>query len=146
MNIARTGILHALYRCPGHRLPMEELPAGELIENSGLRDDRHARADSSRQVLLMDRETLELLNLRPGEIKENMTTGGIQLGELSPGRRLAVGSEAVLEITKPCAPCGRMDEIRPGLLKEIAGQRGMLARVVRGGPVRPGDPITILDR
>ncbi len=138
------GQLYRIQRCPGSRLPMIALSDAVVIEDFGVRDDRHARAGSDRQILLLEKETLDQLGLQPGEVKENFTTSGIDLRALNPGARLGVGAEAILEITKPCAPCARMEEIRPGLLREIAGRRGMLARVLRGGAVKPGDSIHLL--
>lgn len=121
------------------------VPAGsaELVANLGLRGDVHALPDSSRQVLLIERETLEALGLEPGAVKENITTEGIRLMDLPAKTRIGIGAEAVLEITKPCSPCSRMEEIRTGLLKEIAGRRGMLARVVAGGTIRRGDAVRV---
>jgi MOSC domain-containing protein YiiM len=36
-----------------------------------------------------------------------------------------------------------MEELRPGLLQEIGGQRGMLARVAQSGTINVGDSILI---
>lgn len=140
----RSGTILSIQSCPGHRKAMAPADSADLVENLGLRGDLHAIADSSRQVLLIEKETLDELGLSPGDVKENLTTTGIALMPLAAKTRLRIGAGAVLEITKPCSPCSRMEELRPGLLKEIAGRRGMLARVVTGGTVRKGDRIEIL--
>jgi len=116
----------------------------EVLENFGLVGDRHAITDSSRQVLLIELEALEELGLKPGQVKENITTQGLSLMQLLPMQQLKIGSQVILEITQPCTPCHRMDEIRQGLFQEIAGRRGMLAKVVRGGEIRRGDQIDII--
>jgi len=123
---------------------MKIVESAEVIEKLGLKDDRHAVRDSSRQVLLLEKEMLDMLELVPGQVKENITTSGISLMPLTRGTMLMVGKDVQLELTKPCAPCNRMEEIRPGLLASIAGKRGMLARVIRGGVIHRGDEITIL--
>jgi MOSC domain-containing protein YiiM len=128
--------------CPGLREPMISVESARAVENLGLEGDRHAKADSKRQVLLMEVETLEKLDLRGGDVKENITTRGIVLMNLPIGTQLRVG-EALLEITGECYPCSRMEDLRPGLRQEIGGQRGMLARVARSGSLRVGDAITI---
>ena len=125
---------------------MSPLDSAEVIGNLGIRGDMHAIADSSRQVLLIEKETLDALRLAPGDVKENITTSGMRLMTLAPRTRLRLGAEAVIEITQSCSPCSRMEEVRPGLLKELTGRRGMLARVVSGGEVRRGDTITIVGR
>jgi len=135
-------VVVALFRCPGHRMPMEAVPALRVEAGYGIVGDSHAREGSSRQVLLMDLETLEALDLRPGAVRENITVRGLSLHALQPGDRLRIG-EALLEITKPCTPCGRMDEIRPGLQEALRGRRGMLARVLESGWILPGAPIRV---
>lgn len=111
------------------------------IVNLGLQGDAHALRDSPRQILLIESETLDQLDLVPGDVKENITTSGISLAGMQRGDELRIGGEVVLEITKPCSPCHRMDELRPGLSRGLAGRRGMLARVLEGGIIGLGDRI-----
>jgi MOSC domain-containing protein YiiM len=92
---------------------------------------------------LIEAEALARLGLRPGEVKENVTVRGVELMGLAPGTRVALGT-AEVEITDECRPCTRMDEIRPGLMQDLDGRRGMLAKVLRAGRVRPGDPVEVL--
>ena len=87
---------------------------------------------------------LTTFDLAPGEVRENITTEGIALQELDTGDRLALGSEAVLEITGDCEPCERMDEIRQGLRGELERKRGMLATVVESGTVHAGDTVRVI--
>ena len=95
-------------------------------------------------MLLADAEALEALDLAPGDIRENLTLRGVGVMQLRPGTMLAVG-DATVEITKECTPCRRMEDIRPGLMQELSGQRGMYARVVSPGVVRPGDAVRITE-
>jgi len=120
---------------------MNAVAHAEAVMNLGLKGDTHALPDSSRQILLIEKETLDALSLSPGQVKENITTEGITLMGLKMNDRLRLGTDVLLEITKPCSPCSRMEEIRPGLLKGLAGKRGMLARVINGGTVNVGDAI-----
>jgi MOSC domain-containing protein YiiM len=123
---------------------MQRIESLRAIADLGLEGDWHAKQGSSRQVLLMDEETLAAFGLGVGTVKENITTRGLALKTLTPGTRLRAGS-TLLEITKSCTPCERMDEIRTGLRAELQGQRGMLARVIKGGEMRVGDTIKIED-
>jgi MOSC domain-containing protein YiiM len=109
----------------------------------GLEGDWHARAESQRQALFMDEETLTEFGLEPGQVKENITTRGIDLKTLERGARVRVGA-ALFEITIPCAPCEFIDDLRPGLREKMIGQRGMLARVVEGGEIKIGDAIEVV--
>jgi len=129
-----------LFRTPRRGAPMEELDEVQIIANKGLEGCAHGRPASKRQVLLVDRETLEALDLPPGIIRENITTDGLNVNGLPIGQQLQIG-EARLEVSEVCMPCGQIEKLRPGLRKEMRGRRGMLCRVLEGGTVRRGDAI-----
>ncbi len=129
-----------LFRAPRKRLPMEELAEVRVVTDAGFEGCAHARRASKRQVLLVDRETLEAMDLRPGIIRESITTDGLNVNSLQIGQLLRVG-QARLEVTSVCTPCDQMEAIRPGLRKELWGRRGMLCRVLDGGLIRRGDAI-----
>ena len=59
------------------------------------------------------------------------------------GARLRIG-QAELEITGDRPACREMLEIHADALKAMVGRAGKMARVVRGGTVRPGDPIELI--
>jgi MOSC domain-containing protein YiiM len=132
-------VLH-LFRALQRRLSMEEVAEIRALQDSGLEGCAHARTRSPRQVLLMDSETLELMELPPGIIRENITTRGINVNGLDTGQRLQVGA-AQLEVSMVCTPCDLLEKIRPGLRRELRGRRGMLCRVIVGGVIRQGDRI-----
>ena len=135
-------VLH-LFRAPQRRAPMEELGEARVVEQFGLEGCAHAwPGGGKRQVLLMDVETLRTLDLRPGIIRENITTEGLEVNALKVGEKLRVG-QVELEVSAVCEPCELMEEIRAGLMEELMGRRGMLCRVLRGGVVRPGDTIAV---
>jgi MOSC domain-containing protein YiiM len=129
-----------LFRAPKKRLPMEELSEVHAVGDSGFEGCAHGRPGSKRQVLLVDRETLEAMDLKPGIIRENITTDGLNVNSLQVGQLLRIG-EARLEVSAVCTPCDQMEAIRPGLRKELWGRRGMLCRVLNGGVIRRGDAI-----
>lgn len=122
---------------------MEYVDEATLITGIGLDGDKHAVASSTRQVLLVDQEALDEVGVAPGTIKENLTVEGLHVMGLPVGTRLLLGDAALLEITKVCEPCFRMDEIRMGLKDELVGRRGMVSIVARGGRIRIGDPIVV---
>jgi len=137
-------VLH-LFQCLAHGEPMREFEEVIAIENKGFKDCLHGRSGSSRQVLVMDQETLEEFGIAPGRARENITTRGVSLGTLSLGQRLRAG-EVLLEVTKPCTPCHLMDEIRQGLQEALRGRRGLLCRVVEPGRIRRGDRVEVEEK
>ena len=139
----------SLQICVGHREPMNTVESATFIEGFGIEGDRHAvksGARAVRQVLLMDEDTLEGFGLGIGQVRENVTVRGIDLHQVAAGQRLALGDDGVVEITQFCAPCERMDEVRPGLREELFEQRGMLATVISGGAVNVGDQVQVIER
>ena len=134
-----------LFRAPNRRVPMEELAEVRVKENAGFAGCAHARPGGKRQVLLVDVETLRAMELRPGLIRENITTEGLDVNGLKIGQQVRVG-EVELQVSAVCDPCELIEEIRPGLQAAMVGKRGMLCRVLRGGVVRPGDGIGVEDR
>ena len=132
-------VLH-LFRAPQRRLPMEEVAEAAAVEDFGLEGCAHARRCSKRQLLLMDSETLQAMELRPGIVRENITTSGLNVNGLQPGQMLRIG-EARIEVCMACTPCDQLEKIRPGLRRELRGRRGVLCRVIAGGMIRRGDGI-----
>ena len=142
MNDSARGSVVSIRLCVGHREPMRTVESADMVAGYGIEGDRHATARGARtkrQVLLMDAETLGEFGLEGGQARENVTTRGIALHALPAGSRVALGDEAVVELTGFCDPCGRMDEIRDGLREAMVDRRGMLATVVAGGSVKVGD-------
>ncbi|WP_328535458.1 MOSC domain-containing protein [Streptomyces sp. NBC_00344] len=110
-----------------------------------------------RQVHLIHEELFDEaraagFDVGPGQLGENVTTGGIDLLGLPAGTLLRLGGEAVVEITGLRNPCLQIDAFQHGLLKQMAGRddegnivrkAGIMSVVVTGGVVRPGDPIGV---
>ena len=78
MTSAAVGEIVAIHLSTATRAPMRSVSTASVIE-TGIDGDRRAAPGGTRkarQVLLMDRETLETLDLKPGEIRENITVSG----------------------------------------------------------------------
>jgi MOSC domain-containing protein YiiM len=121
--------------------PVDQILA---VEDRGFDGCVHGRPGSRRQVLLVEAETLVEFGLEPGIVRENITTEGLRHGELREGVRLAIG-QALFQVSGPCDPCDRMDEIRMGLQADLRGRRSTLCRVVKGGTIRRGDVIAVAE-
>jgi len=126
------------------KLPLVE---GHLIEDFGLEGDRHAGREL-RQVSILNAETVDELAragmpVAPGVLGENMTVEGVAVMQLDDGTRLRIG-DAELEITGDRPACRELLVVHKDALKAMVGRTGKMARVVRGGTVRPGDPVELL--
>jgi MOSC domain-containing protein YiiM len=134
-----------LFRAPKRRAPMEELLQVHALENVGLEGCAHARPQGKRQVLLMDQETLDVFELAPGVVRENVTTEGLDVNGLAIGQRLQIGG-VELQVSAVCDPCEQIEALRPGLQAAMQGRRGMLCKVMRGGLLRRGDELVVVQR
>lgn len=114
-----------------------------VLADHGLEGCAHARPGGKRQVLFASSEHLEAVGVEPGRIRENVTVEGGNVQEWPVGQLVRVGG-ALFEVTMVCDPCERMDEIRPGLRRQLEGRRGMLARVLEDGEVALGDSLELL--
>jgi MOSC domain-containing protein YiiM len=123
--------------------PSVRVQEATAISAKGLEGDRSCNENNPRQVLVMDQETLEALGLKMGQIKENITTVGLDLSRVEEGQVIFIGDQVTLEVVGPCLPCGKMDAIRAGLQERLKGRRGKLTMVINGGPIKVGDSIRV---
>lgn len=142
-----------------------------LIQGIGVDGDAHSGATvkhrsrvaqdpdqpNLRQIHLIHAELHDELaaagfNVQAGQMGENITTRGLDLLGLPTGARLALGSDAVVEVTGLRNPCAQLDGIQQGLMAAVLGRddednlvrkAGVMAIVIHGGAVRPGDAITV---
>jgi MOSC domain-containing protein YiiM len=132
----------AIFLNKGSRTPLARVQQASLLADCGIEGDRHARPGNHRSVLLMRLEDLEAFGLAPGDVREQITVHELDLNGLEGGTRLRVGG-ALLELGGPCAPCARMDELKPGLRQDIDGRRGRFARVIEPGEIAVGQPMGV---
>ena len=132
----------ALHLCGSSRAPLSRVERVTALAGQGLEGDRHARRGGRRQVLLMEQEVLDAFGLQPGDVREQVTVRGLDLDRLTLGAHLRVGS-AVLEVAGPCAPCERMNEVRPGLKEALVGRRGRFVKVMVAGSFAVGDALIL---
>jgi MOSC domain-containing protein YiiM len=91
--------------------------------------------------------------VEPGALGENITTADLDLLALPAGTRLAIGDDAVVELTGLRNPCFQINGLSKGLMKELVhvdrqGETlrlaGVMSVVRAGGEVRPGDGIRVI--
>lgn len=127
----------------------EPIEKGIFIEDYGLEGDAHA-GKWHRQVSLLGIESyrkmkeIGIKDLSHGDFAENITTEGIILYELPVGTRLKIG-ETIQEVTQIGKECHTGCAISQHVGKCIMPREGIFTRVVKGGVVRPGDIIEVLE-
>ena len=126
-------------------VPKKNIPEGRLVAAFGLEGDAHG-GDWHRQVSLLAMESIEKmcrlgLKVRPGSFAENITTEGLTLPDLPVGTLLRLGTEAVVEVTQIGKVCHDRCAIYRLAGDCVMPKEGIFARILKGGLVRPGDPI-----
>ena len=79
-----------------------------------------------------------------GTTGENLTIRYLNVSTLPLGTVLKFSGGVVLEITKIRKPCYVLDTIHPKLKEDIIGRCGIYAKVLKEGPMRVGEKITVL--
>ena len=126
------------------------VPSGELVAGHGLLGDAHADG-THRQLSLLDMASIQKMRaqgalVNPGDFAENITTEGICLHELPVGARLAIGEEILLELTQIGKECHSGCAIAKQVGSCVMPKEGVFCRILRGGLVKAGDEIRIIDK
>ena len=123
------------------------VPEIELKLRHGIVGDAHA-GDWHRQISLLAEESIDTMRPRspvaldPGVFAENINTEGIDLKHLPVGTHLRIGGTEV-EVTQIGKECHKDCAIRQQVGDCVMPREGIFARVLMGGAVRPGDPVTV---
>ncbi|WP_428486572.1 MOSC domain-containing protein [Rhodopila sp.] len=164
------GIVEAVSQGSTHRFSKQPRLWITLLTGLGVEGDAHlgttvkhrsrvARDPTQpnlRQVHLLHRELLAELRLHgfvigPGQIGENILTGGIDLLGLPTDTVLRIGT-ASIRVTGLRNPCVQLDRFKPNLMAATLGRdadgnlirkAGIMGVVMTGGEVRPGDVIEV---
>jgi MOSC domain-containing protein YiiM len=128
----------------------QNIGQGEFESDFGLVGDAHADCCTHRQVSLLAMESIQKmsklgLDLKPGDFAENLTTEGIDLFSLPVGTLFLVGTEVVLELTQIGKECHSGCAIFRKVGKCIMPKEGVFARVIRGGVIKAGDSIGVVN-
>ena len=144
-----TFILKGIARRAAKRAPMEALTHATISQATGVQGDFRGKP-SKRQVTILSEESWKTVEQEYGAPldwlirRANLLVAGITFNHESIGNTLTIG-QVVLEITKECDPCYRMDEQVKGLQKRLtpAFTGGVCCKVIRGGSIHLGDQVIL---
>jgi MOSC domain-containing protein YiiM len=153
----RAGALQMIFLRPGRRTPVLSVESALALAGRGLEGDRSAMPEKpeggKRQVTLIQAEHLNVIaalagmaEVRASDLRRNLVVSGLNLLAARALFKdqpmvLRIG-QVVLEVSGPCEPCSRMDEVLgPGGYNVLRGHGGLTARVLTGGHLHTGDAV-----
>jgi hypothetical protein len=166
----RNGKILAVCLSPEPGIPKYEKREIHLIPDLGVEGDYHAgkfvrhrylvKKDparlNNRQVLLIDTLILgklksEGIELKPGQMGENILVDGIDLMSLEIGTRIQIGP-VLLQLSETRNPCAQLNVSHPNLLEAVQPKSdgkivliaGVFAEILNGGSISPGDQAVLL--
>jgi MOSC domain-containing protein YiiM len=164
-RFAQPGRIEAIFLRPARRETVLRLDAATALAGRGLEGDRSATravppgGGGRRQVTLIQAEHLAAIaalaalpDIDPSMLRRNLVVSGLNLlAARSPFADtpllLCLGDRVLLEVTGPCEPCSRMEEVLgPGGYNAMRGHGGITARVLEGGVLRVGDAVALRPR
>jgi len=117
----------------------------EVKAGWGIVGDGHG-GDWGRQVTLLKAEAVAdlaaryRLDIKPGEMAENILTQHLDLNMINPGALLKLGETVILEVTQ----VGKEDHesvVTRRYGRSLLPRQGLFATVKSGGVIQPGDKI-----
>lgn len=146
------GRVDSIYIATEKGAPVELVQSVRAVAGAGLEGDRYFHpsdepGDPTEEITLVEVEPLEDaprahgLQVDPADMRRNIVTRGVVLRDLV-GKEFTVG-EVRLEGLEDNPPCRRLQKLagKP-LLKPLIENGGIRARIVEGGTIRAGDPIS----
>lgn len=136
---------------PARREPLVVVSHALALADRGLDGDRGtARSGSRRQVTLVQAEHLATIasflgrdSVSPEDLRRNLVVSSLNLAALRTST-FRIG-EVLLAGTGHCHPCSRMEEtLGHGGYNAVRAMGGITARVLEGGTLRVGDPVTLV--
>lgn len=150
----RAGVLAGIARRGFPKAPMELVESAEVTVDGGIHGDFRGAVKPGgrgrRQVTLIERGDWDAAMAEVGhtiawqERRANLLVEGLDLPQ-TPGVRLRIGRDVVVEITRETDPCERMEALSPGLRAALTPdwRGGACSRVKVGGHIAVGDEIRI---
>jgi MOSC domain-containing protein YiiM len=127
------------------RVPLQQTL---LVADYGIEGD--AKGGGKRQLNVMTERVVQELAVEgfhaaPGQLGEQLILSGLEVDVLPVGTRIRIGERACVELTEPRTGCGKFERYQGRSPQYAAGRLGMMARVVTGGPISLGDPVTVIE-
>lgn len=152
-----SGVIRQINISPGGvpKLPVDEAKVTRLGIVGDGHDDKENHGGPLAALCLYSLEEIERLQaeghpIAPGTTGENITLAGVDWSTMTPGARLALGDEVMIELTDYATPCKTIrnsfiDQEFVRISQKLhPGESRVYTRILREGVIRPGDKVALL--
>ncbi len=156
MPITDLACVTMIYVTPTAASLPESVNVVRAITGKGLEGDRYCSGQGSwshwpgngRQITLIESEVIgeleQLLGISGAQIRRNIVTRGARLNDLV-GIDFTIG-EVLLKGVRLCEPCAHLEQLTVrGLAAALNNKGGLRADIIRGGIIRQGDALRLVD-
>ena len=142
--------VQSIARQKSESVDMEELFAGEISVDIGIKGDKSDLSTAGEVVVLSKESWIKVLHETETELPwlahgANLLIKGFEFLPTDVGRTLRIG-EAVLEINRESDPCHHLQEQAPEIYEalQVGWRGGVVCKVLRSGDIQTGDDVAII--
>jgi alkylated DNA nucleotide flippase Atl1 len=133
-----SGTIEGLFIRPDRKRPLVNSKAISLVAQKGIVGNVGFGELSPCHLLIANMESLADQGLPSGSLMENLSVIGLDIDSLKQGNLLGIG-EAIVKLTYPNEPC-------KVICSSLKRNRGYHAVVIKGGEVRLGDVVYVIQQ
>jgi len=142
------GTVYRISIAPQKGIKKHNIREATITANEGIDGDAHGL--SNRPVSLLPFESFEKLKhpdleINPGDFAENITTIGVDFGLIKIGTLVHIGNSVEIKVTQIGKKCHHNCIIRETVGDCIMPREGVFGRVLKGGDIREGDRIEVIN-
>lgn len=147
MQLKNVGkVLNLFISVPGSSTRIEK--ESFELDPKGIVEDKYYDKNIHRSVLITSHESYDLAKEHDIEVPIGALGENILINynpyHLNAGDQFSMG-EVVLQISQNCTICDHLSAIDERLPRLLKDDRGIFAKVIKGGTIKKNDEITLLD-
>ncbi|MEX1025796.1 MAG: MOSC domain-containing protein [Planctomycetota bacterium] len=149
-HVPQRGRVEWIGLAPAKHAPLVPVERARVEIGTGFEAEHHsATGEGQRQVTLIQAEHFPVIGsllgreVGPADTRRNVVVSGINLASLKE-QRFRIG-DVLLEYSRDCPPCGRMEEVLgEGGFQAMRGHGGICASVLEAGYLAVGDAVVVV--
>jgi MOSC domain-containing protein YiiM len=147
-NNNNNGAVYRISIAPQKGIKKKNVRTAKISIERGIEGDAHGI--THRPISLLPFESFVKvqhpdLDINPGDFAENITTVGVDFTKIKIGTMVHIGESVEIKITQIGKKCHHSCIIRETVGDCIMPREGVFGRVLRGGDIREGDLVEVVN-